>query len=368
MPVRPALTVEVVFAIMEGHAEEHHMSHRSFSLSALLIFAFAAGPAQNIRPVRDDVGFCWTKDEMKALISLVEKGTKAPPMTGRLVAGISPHDDYLYAARIYGPLYRSFRAKEVVIFGVTHGSVRRAMEIPNGRILLETFDAWRGPMGLVKPSPLRGFISERMDRRYLAISDSAHILEHSIEALIPFLQYWNPGVHITPIMVTPMESGRMDTVSEALAPIIAEYIHTNHLVPGKDIFFLFSSDANHYGRDFANIPYGEDSTAHERATAWDRELAKRYIAVPVTPAVVDTLAAQLQKVVWCGRYSVPFGMMTTEKVMEREFHKHLHGVTLGYSDSFTERVLPLKGTQMGLTAPFSLKHWVGYLAAGFYLE
>jgi hypothetical protein len=31
-------------------------------------------------------------------------------------------------------------------------------------------------------------------------------------------------------------------------------------------------------------------------------------------------------------------------------------------------VLPVKGTSMGITAPYSLKHWVGFLSAGFYME
>jgi MEMO1 family protein len=46
----------------------------------------------------------------------------------------------------------------------------------------------------------------------------------------------------------------------------------------------------------------------------------------------------------------------------------LEGKVFKYSDSWTLKVLPLKGTHMGTTAPFSLKHWVGYLSAGFYLN
>ena len=344
------------------------MSRRTLSALVLLFSWVIIADAQRVRPVRDDVGFCWTQWEMRALVTMIEQRTPPPASPGRFVAGISPHDDYLYAARIYYPLFRSLRTKEVVIFGVTHGTVRKEIGDPKGIVMLDSFDAWRGPMGDVRPSPLRTLITRRLDPRYLKVSDTAQVLEHSIEALVPFVQYWNPQVRITPIMVTAMSFGRMDTVSDALASVIAEYIRMNHLTPGLDIFFLMSSDANHYGKDFLNIPFGDDSLAHAKATAWDRELARRYIAGPVTLRTVDTLAAELQKVVWCGRYSVPFGMLTTEKVVERAYDKHLRGVILGYSDSFSEGVLPLSGTQMGLTAPFSLKHWVGYLSAGFSVE
>ena len=43
-------------------------------------------------------------------------------------------------------------------------------------------------------------------------------------------------------------------------------MRTNKLEPGKDIFFLISNDANHYGEDFNNSPYGLDAKAHNLAT------------------------------------------------------------------------------------------------------
>jgi hypothetical protein len=49
-------------------------------------------------------------------------------------------------------------------------------------------------------------------------------------------------------------------------------------------------------------------------------------------------------------------------------NKKLEGKILRYSDTFTEGVLPIKGTELGTTAPFSLKHWCGFLSAEFYIE
>jgi len=89
--------------------------------SGLMVAALAA---QDTRPVRDDVGFCWNAASMQKLVEYLESQEKEHFSGERLVAAISPHDDYLYAGRVYYPLFKILRAKEVVIFGVTHGTVR----------------------------------------------------------------------------------------------------------------------------------------------------------------------------------------------------------------------------------------------------
>jgi len=94
-------------------------------------------------------------------------------------------------------------------------------------------------------------------------------------------------------MVTAMSFETMDAVSEKLAGIFAAYMKENRLEPGKDIFFLISADANHYGRDFNNNFFGEGSEAHERATAYDRELMNTYLEGDISPAKVKDLAGRL---------------------------------------------------------------------------
>jgi hypothetical protein len=62
-----------------------------------------------------------------------------------------------------------------------------------------------------------------------------------------------------------------------------------------------------------------------------------------------------------------FGLLTINKVVDK-IGKKLTGKVFEYSDTWTEGVLPVKGTEMGITAPYSLKHWVGFFSAGFYLK
>jgi AmmeMemoRadiSam system protein B len=333
-----------------------------------VVFITSALTAQGIRPVRDDVGYCWNTEHMKCLVDYLAVCEPVASAETPFVAAVSPHDDYLYAASVYYPLFRSVKAKEVVIFGVTHAAVRKEIGDPQGILLLESYRSWTGCGRNVEISPLREFIAGRLDAQYYAVNNKAHMLEHSIEAMVPWLQYFDPGVKITPIMVTAMTFERMDEISEKLSGIISVYMKDRGLVPGRDVLFLCSSDANHYGKDFDNIPFGEDSVAHARGIEQDRRIADSLVCGELEPGKIRDFAGVMKNVVWCGKYSVPLGLLTAEKAVQRVLGKKLSGTVLRYFDSYTEGVLPLKHTGMGTTAPFSLKHWVGYLSAGFRLE
>ncbi len=335
---------------------------------ALAVLLPVVSSAQGTKPIRDNVGFCWDAHQMDRLVGYLKSIEADPAAPPDIVAAISPHDDYLYAARVYYPLYRVLRAKEVVIFGVTHSDVRRATGDRHDILIFDNFADWPGAGRNVAVSPLRDYIKARLDKSDYVVDDKAQGLEHSIEALLPFLQYFNPEVKITPIMVTQMPFEKMGQVSDALSGIIADYIKANDLIPGKDIAFLISSDADHYGEDFDNSPYGEDAKAHAEATANDRRIAGKDIAGVLSPEKVENLVAEMKTTLWCGKYSVPFGLLTSEKIVAKVNGRQLIGSVLRYSDSYTESVLPLRGTGMGTTAPASYKHWCGWLSAAFYLK
>lgn len=333
--------------------------------------------AQEIRPIRDNVGFCWNAGEMDSVINYLSNNYDNKEFnSNNLVAAISPHDDYLYAGRIYFPLYKILRTKEVVIFGVTHGTVRKAMNDPQNVLIFDDYKFWHGPYKDVEVSPLRDIIKNNLNKEYFITSDKAQDIEHSIEALIPFLQHYNRDIKITPIMVTAMPYDRMENISEELSGIIIKYIKQNELELGKDIFFLISTDANHYGEDFDNSPYGMNDKAHQTATELDRSIANSCLTGIIDESKIKELTIKLWpdsngssvKPLWCGRYPIPFGLLTTINVINKIDNKKITGEIFKYSDTWTEKVLPIKNTHLGLTAPFSLKHWVGFLSAGFYLK
>jgi AmmeMemoRadiSam system protein B len=345
-------------------------------LTFILLQFLSFNYAQSVRPVCDDVGFCWNANDITSLMKYLEKQETSDFSGDNLVAGISPHDDFLYAGRVYFPLFRMINTKEVVIFGLTHGTVRKEIGDPKDILILDEFDQWKGPFGNISVSPLREKIKKELGKQYFAVNNKAQSLEHSIEALLPFLQYYNRDIKITPIMVTASSFERMDEVSSKLAEIISSYINENKLKPGKDIFFLLSSDANHYGKDFSNTPYGEDGAAHLKGTTNDKRIADTYFNGNISKEKIKMFTKELwpdslsnePKPLWCGRYSIPFGLLTTTKIIKNVIGKDIEGKVLRYSDTLTEKVIPLQNTSLGITAPFSLKHWVGFLSAAFYIE
>jgi MEMO1 family protein len=343
------------------------MIHRQIKFCALFLLyvsiAHIEAQTLEVRGIRDSVGFCWDAVQMLRLTDYLASVETLPPSDKPIIAAVSPHDDYLYAGRVYYPLFHSLRTREAVIFGVTHGTVRKEIGDPKGVLILESFDAWTGPAGPIPVSPLRDFIRKRLDTSMFVVNDKAHRLEHSIEALLPFLQHFNPSISITPIMVTAMPFGRMDTLAGALSEIIAEYMRERSLVPGTDLVFLASSDANHYGRDFNNAPYGEAAEAHANATREDKRIADECLTGGLDVGKIGILTKELEKPLWCGKFSIPFGLLAAFRTIQRLNGGKLTGRVLRYSDTYTEGVLPLKDTGMGTTAPSSLKHWVGFLSA-----
>lgn len=347
----------------------------------ILVFLFASihGQTNNekIRPIQDNIGFCWNADEMNNLMDYLSRYNKnANQSSKNLVAAISVHDDYLYAGNVYYPLYKNIKAKEVIIFGLMHGMVRKEIGPKSNILILDEFDKWKGPYKDVEISPLREIIKSKLSKEYFIVNNKAQSIEHSIEAEIPFLQYYNRNVKITPIMVTNMPLEKMDEISSKLSEIIIDYCKSNNLKLGRDIFFLISNDANHYGEDFNNSPYGMDKKAHETATNNDKRIIKEDLEGKIDEVKISSLAKELisdstkKNVVplWCGRNPILFGLKTISKIVDGIEHKNIYGKLFKYSDTFTEKVLPVKNTSMGVTAVFNYKHWCGWFTEGFYLE
>ncbi|MCR4395872.1 MAG: AmmeMemoRadiSam system protein B [Candidatus Saccharicenans sp.] len=347
-------------------------------LTGLLPAGERLGSSQppKVRPIRDDVGFCWQADSMKILVDYLASQEKEKFDSAGLAAAISPHDDYLYAGRLYYPLFNLIRTKEAVIFGVTHGAVRNEIKGLDSQLILDDYDLWPGVLKPVEISPLRSYLKAHLKADYFTVNSRAHELEHSIEALIPFLQYFNPEIKITPIMVAPMPLEKMKEIAADLARVIAAYMKENKLQPGRDVFFLISADGNHYGKDFNNLAFGEGQEAWEKALAFDRNLIHSYLTGRVTEKKITGLTGELwgqtyldyKSSYWCGKYSIPFGLLAVKRIIERITGRQASGRLIRFSDTYSEGVLPLRKIGLGTTAPFSLRHWVSFCSIAYYLD
>ena len=327
---------------------------------SLIIFLSNLLFAQTIRPIRDDIGFCWTEDDMSKLITELDKDELlAFEDLNRLIGGISPHDDYLYAGKVIYSLLKNINTKEAVIFGVTHGTVRRACDDPRNVVIFDEFDQWQGPYGSVSISPLREKLKNQLPPKKYIVSNKAHELEHSIEALIPFLQFYNKDIKITPIMVTVMDFNTMSEISDVITKVIREYLQENRLIFGRDLVVLISNDANHYGVDFENTYYGIDKKGHKNSTANDIRICKSYLDNKITSGTIESLRNEIWETedttkytpLWCGRYPIIMGLTTLNSLVEQMSLGQLSSKLLKYSDTKSDGVLNIKNSNLGITAP-----------------
>ncbi|MFH1754220.1 MAG: AmmeMemoRadiSam system protein B [Candidatus Latescibacterota bacterium] len=291
------------------------------------------------------------------------------------IAGVCPHDDYYYAGRLYSLLLSRIHAKRVILFGVFHKA--RLFDIHN-RLVFDSYREWHGPYGPVAVSSLREDIIARLPQDTYIIDNDMHMVEHSLEAIVPFLQAYNRDVEIVSILVPYMQWETMARLAADLSNALAAIITDNNWKLGEDVSIISSADAIHYGdagwggSDFAE--YGSDIAGYEMAVARDTELARLHLCGTVA---ADKLKAFLYKCVdkddvtqyhitWCGRFSIPLGLNVANRLTQTIEGRALTGTLLDYGTSVSEASLSVDGLDgLGTTAPNNLHHFVGYASIGY---
>jgi len=361
------------------------------SVSSLLVLLFLGillssslpaetNPEISTRGLADTVGFAhldWQMDSLVARINRLNRvdlnhSEQAPGTVWK--TAICPHDDYTYAGWLYQAVLRNITAKTIIIFGAAHKA--RSFNLEN-QLVFDSYGSWHGPYGPVKVSALRDKIISQLPEDMAIIHDPMQTVEHSVEALIPFLQYQNRDIEIISILVPYMDFDRMKSISQRLAKVLFSVMAENNLHWGEDIAILISSDAVHYGDEEWGgnnyAPYGAESTGNARAVSHELEIIKtcfegeltqdkiaRFFSYTVSP---DDFREY--KWTWCGRYSIPFGLLTSLYLQSLGKSSTLTGIPVAYATSISQQHLKVDDLGMGRTAIATPHHWVGYPAIGF---
>ena len=337
----------------------------------MFLFVGNAFSKDDVRKPFDDVSYAWSNKQIEVLIKTIEKmNLPYQKVNGQIVAAMFPHDDHLYSGVTLNSLVKQIgKRKLAIIFGVTHKTARKIGGPVKNTLIFDNYKYWYAPYQNIKVSDLRDYLEKHLNDKDYIVSNIFHSYEHSIEAVLPFLNYYSRGIEIMPIMVPPMDLKTMDRLSGKLSKQIANYLKENNLA-FKDVIFLISTDANHYGEDFHNLEFGKGEEGHKKARKHDMEIFNKYYKGEITKTRVKSIVKNgvYEKTLWCGRYSIPFGLLTTEKVVEKMEEKHLFGHFVRYDDTYIDPVIPLKGYGFGVSAPFSLKHWVGHISVAFTLK
>ncbi len=335
------------------------------------------------RNVVDTIGFADSPVKMDTVMARIQRSFGARirhtlddhTISGEKVwkAVICPHDDYTYANYLYPLVLENVKAPVVILFGVAHKASHFGLE---DRLVFGSFDCWNSAYGKVKISGLRDDLVHHLDPDHYIVHDSMLIVEHSLEAIVPFLQYYNPSVEIVPVLVPYMSFQRISEISLDFAQVLDSIARKKEMVWGRDFSMVISTDAVHYGdldwggSDFAF--YGADSAGYREAVHHEAEIIDHCLTGEITSEKIRrfteyTLQPDNYKAyrwTWCGRYAVPMGLMVGWNLARKE-NTVFSGTFLAYSTSIAEKNPDFTDIGMGVTAMAGIRHWVGYAAIGY---
>lgn len=346
----------------------------------LLLTAIIAGCGNNttvsesrnkVRPLVDTVGFAqypWQMDSLMARI--VRSGWKSDTGEPWKLA-VCPHDDYTYVGSLFPELLQHVKAPTLILLGVAHRAARLGI---SDSLVFDTFKYWKGPWKDVPVSPVREELLERLAGKYAIVSDTLQRVEHSLEALIPYLQYFNREISIIPVLVPAMSPDRMEECGNALASAVGEVAAKHKWQWGKDFAIIVTTDAVHYGNEeWGGADYaffGCDTAGNRKARDHEAEIISRCLTGNVdknnfrlfSTYTIKPDNYKEYKWTWCGRYCVPVALYTSYFL---NGSKPLSGELIGYSTSITSQHINVGDLGMGTTAIATGCHWVGYAATGY---
>jgi AmmeMemoRadiSam system protein B len=324
-----------------------------------------------VRPQKDTIGFAQYPWQMDSLMARIDrKGwtkTKGEPWK----MAICPHDDYTYVGKLYPEILQNVKAPNIILIGVAHRAAALGIE---DRLVFDTYTHWQGPWKDVPVSPIREELFEILKADHAMLSDTMQKVEHSVESMIPYLQYFNRDVSIVSILAPAMSLDRMEENGKALADAIKTVADKHNWKWGVDYAVVVTTDATHYGdEDWGGndrAPFGSDDAGNQKARDLEHEIIMNCLKGDVNPENIKrfseyTLSAEdFHEYIWywCGRYSIPIALWTTYYLNNAQTIK---GEFIGYATSITCEHIPVDDLGFGRTAIATDGHWVGYAALGY---
>lgn len=349
-------------------------------------FPMGIPSTRELRGQRDAVGFASTSEAMAAVYGLSAGGPEPSGFPARAggeaprglpIGALSPHDDYLYAGRVYRRVLPPVKARTVVLVGVFHRYRAFAPELEGieAPLIFDTHRAWRAPDGPIAVSALREEAIAALPPGEAMQSDAMHDAEQSVEAVAYWLRHDSPDLEILPVLVPRAGFLRLETLARDLGAALAAALSRRGLSLGRDLAVVVSSDAVHYGADFGYTPFGPGGAdALAQARARDRGLLEGPLSGPIGAdsaraffeACVDPGRLDAYRHTWCGRFALPFGLLLMAELAARAGREPPLGKALAYATTIDAPELPGRPYGLGTTAPASPSHFVGLPGALYY--
>lgn len=188
----------------------------------------------------------------------------------KAVGAVMPHAGYMYSGAVAGETAAAISVpRNVILLGPNHTGLGASVSVfPDG--------AWRMPFGDV---PINHELATSIiNESELIIGDEmAHVREHSLEVILPFLFYGRgQDFSFVPITLSTVNRDECQVLGEALARIIK--------TREEEILIVSSSDMTHY-------------ESHDSAKAKDADAIARILELD-PDGLIEVV--QRQRITMCG--------------------------------------------------------------------
>lgn len=164
-----------------------------------------------------------------------------------------PHAGYVFSGAACGQVFsKAHLGETVIMLGPNHTGTGNNISVWPGR------GSWIFPGGRLDiDEETAGKLVDSSSG--FSFDETAHLREHSLEVVIPFLHFINPAARIVPVCVSESDLESLETAGKALAKIVSE--------SSSSVSILVSSDMSHYIS--ADLAKKKDSMALEKVVRVD---------------------------------------------------------------------------------------------------
>ena len=187
------------------------------------------------------------------------------PVTGQLLALISPHAGYAYSGQTAAHAYRQLESRKVDTVVIVAPSHRAWM----GDYAVSEEDAYETPLGLV---PLDDEFIANLDE-HLALRRVRGDAEHSLEIQLPFLQRQLGDFRLVPMLTSADDPSVAEHLADALAQVVRQ-----RSAAGVQVLLVASSDLHHI--DNYDEVVRRDQAVVDSIAAYDMETLTRLLVSP----------------------------------------------------------------------------------------
>lgn len=217
-------------------------------LAAVLVAAFVFGCQAAAQVHTSPMAGKWfpaeraeLRDALETAFQVAEKRAAGIPVRKQIRALVAPHAGLPYSGVVAASAFRLLSTpKNVILLGFSHTKKVNGVAAPD-------LDAYTTPLGEIAVN------RELLGELDFPLTGESELCDHSLENLLPFLQYAAPEAAVAPLYVGDLAGKALAAAARKLAARVE-----------KGDVLIASSDFTHYGQVYGYVPYPDDDELPKR--------------------------------------------------------------------------------------------------------